>query len=94
MNHKGTVSRREKSLVLNQAPILHEKSNLWVGFTFNLPTNHRPRDVLRYSHHCYLEPQQGPRAGANSTQIPGAAAAQGCPASTPTLLGLPQAQVV
>lgn len=25
MNHKGTVSRREKSLVLNQAPILHEK---------------------------------------------------------------------
>lgn len=96
MIHKGTESRRKKSLVLNQALILHEK---WQSFGLDswlifLLTTVPEMFWGTYLHHFSLESQQGPRAGSNSTRVPGASAAQGCPASTPTVLGLPQAQDV
>lgn len=90
MNHKGTESRRKKSLVLNQALILHDK---WESFGLDscliLLLSHCPRDVMCLQQGC-LEPSRG--QGQEQRAQSSWGAVPGLPSSTPALLGLPQAQ--
>lgn len=92
MNHKGTESRKKKSLVLNQALILHDKwqSSGLDSCLISLP-NHCPRDALMHLHLCFGAPTSTKSRSGQPTGPWGCCCCQGCPASSPALLGLPQA---
>lgn len=78
MNHKGTESRRKKSLVLNQALILHEK---WQSFGLDSCLIFQPTTVPEMFWCTYTtapwSPNKGQRQNKQHTG-PWGAAAQGC----------------